>query len=189
MLRHDDDHSGHKYRQDFMWGRDSNEEWSVKLFRDDASTYGVKITDIDFKNFSKGIYVTTFAQDEKFFDKEDLKYRDYGPKTIEDFFIVFADIGGAMMHGWDYWLEEWLRYMEEFWDFPSTLGEWIDGRKKFLRYQESIYDKISPYIIESYRKTLEANLKICQDTLIHLESGKDTETLEKRIAIHPESIS
>ena len=162
----------------------SNEEWAAFLLEGDIRSYEATINGSEYIFMKDSIHATSFGQSS--LKKDDPKYRDYIPSTFEQKLLVFADIGGAAIDGWEYWLRESLQVMQESGKYPNTLEEWIKERSLFLDHVEALSRDISPSMKKSIRDTIGKNLTLCRknlDSLISEELPEEQKMIERTLGI------
>jgi hypothetical protein len=113
-LRHDDAHSGNRYRQelDEKNFHMSNEEYSAYLMeRDLDGVAGVTHDDIVF--MKNGIHSTSHKQSKIDLPENPEWQRDYRAESLEEKLLVFADIGCVLIDGLDAWLSDTEKVQNE----------------------------------------------------------------------------
>jgi hypothetical protein len=156
-LRHDDAHSGNRYRQKVVKGWEmSNEEYSAYLMEQDLDgVNGVKPADILFMRNS--IHRTSYGQtDPKKLENPEWQ-RNYKAESLEEKLLVFADVGCILIDGLDAWLRDTEKVQNEIW-YEDNIG--------FLQY-----------VIRYYRSDIREHL----DDEIRTRIGSNIQDVEKYI--------
>jgi hypothetical protein len=113
-LRHDDAHSGHRYRQklDEKNFHMSNEEYSAYLMEQDF--YGIDgVTPSDILFMRNGIHSTSHKQSKIDLPENPEWQRDYRAESLEEKLLVFADVGCVLIDGLDAWLRDTEKVQSE----------------------------------------------------------------------------
>jgi hypothetical protein len=112
-LRHDDAHSGNRYRQKVVKDSSiSNEEYAVYLMGDDFyEVMGVTQDDILFMNTT--ILATSYGQSDPDILEDPEWQRNYKAESLEEKLLVFADVGCVLIDGLNAWLGETEKVQNE----------------------------------------------------------------------------
>ena len=83
----------------------------------------------------------------------DKRHRSYGPKTLEEKLLVFADVGEVLIWGWETWQKESEGIDKELWKHTIT------ERRKFLSYVESLYLGLKEHFSDRFCNRIEDNIR------------------------------
>ena len=86
-------------------------------------------------------------------EKWDKRHRSYGPKTLEEKLLVFADVGEVLIWGWETWQKESKGIDQELW--KHNLVE----RNAFFTYVVSLYEWIKEHLNDRLRNRIEDNIR------------------------------
>lgn len=179
--RHDDDHAGNTYRQlveGVNGGSMSNEELAVLLAIDDMRTL-LNTTDIEF--LESLILATSFGQSATALQKafpndphlqQNLK-RDYAPKTPIQKLLALADVGG-FRKGWDEWVNESLRLVEEQGSVPEDVDAWLKTREGFtIYYIKPLLESLQSVLTPEFYAELIVELQAVINEVLSLKDPND----------------
>jgi hypothetical protein len=174
-LRHDDGHSGSTYRQDIAGGDLSNEEYAVKLLKQDLEQY---LSAEDIKFMENHILATSFGQNNKDTLPEDKQsyYRQYKPETDSQKLLALADVSG-FIKGWDEWANQGFRLLEESpQNTPPNIDTWIINGENFLNYYVSpLLASVRDALDSEYFNELEKSLNLIKEKLSVLKNKSNPE--------------
>lgn len=176
-LRHDDGHSGHTFRQEVADGDLSNEEYAVKLLKEDLEG---QLDAKSLKFMEDAILATSVGQSDisKLPEGKDHLYRPYKPETDQQKLLAFADISG-FRKGWEIWLAESLNFTEESHQNASDIEAWIAGEEGFVNfYATPMLQSIEHLIRPAYFEQLKGSLDITRQKLGSLKDKSNPERIE-----------
>ncbi len=138
--RHDDGHVGKKYRQEVIrWDSRSNEEYALSLLWRDFRWAEKRPKESDFWTLSRLILSTSSHQRPPAVEKDSPLYRPYEAQTTEEKLLVFADVCGCLLSGWEYWMTESDNFYDEEWISKVRDAVWIQSRQDFLQFVWRLY--------------------------------------------------
>lgn len=149
-LRHDDGHVGNRYRQDIIdWDSRSNEEYAVDLMFEDFAEAPLWEEE---KLFLKRCILATSSW-QKWLPVEDPRYRNYGPETLAEKLLVFADVWAVVIEWWEAWNGESIGVNKELW--VQSQAE----KEKFFTYVVSLYEELKEHFWDDFCRILEWNIE------------------------------
>ena len=167
--RHDDGHSGKRYRQEAVGDvdgvenkDDSNEEHAVYLLREDL---GDKLDEEQLKFMEDNILATSFGQNNKeALEKEgkEAYYRPYKPEIDSQKLLALADVSG-FTKGWDEWVLDSMHLLEE----AATGGPYnlINDRIEFATYIAHLLNETKKLLKPEYAAELRRKLDAINEHL------------------------